>query len=186
MQIVKQWKTSFFALLIGTNVVSAEATTIGKSPVWHEWQVVGTAQLTVFIFDVYSSQLLSPNGKYAASNDISPHPLALEIHYQRNISSQQLIDATEEQWRELGYQSSQIMPWVKTVEGIFPNIEQGQSLTYVTDGRVGQFFYANGEVDLYQIGQIEDEQLNDAFLAIWLSPETEYPELRKQLIGENQ
>ena len=33
---------------------------------------------------------------------------------------------------------------------------------------------------------IDDESLNDAFLAIWLSPKTEYQTLRQQLLGMNR
>ena len=32
----------------------------------------------------------------------------------------------------------------------------------------------------------EDEAFNDAFLAIWLSPNTDYPKLRQGLIGNNR
>ncbi|EPE8512989.1 chalcone isomerase family protein, partial [Vibrio alginolyticus] len=41
-----------------------------------------------------------------------------------------------------------------------------------------------GDVQVKNVGIIEDERMNDAFLAIWLSPNTEFPKLRKQLIGQ--
>ncbi|NVJ56624.1 MAG: chalcone isomerase family protein, partial [Vibrionaceae bacterium] len=104
------------------------------------------------------------------------------IDYQRDISSQQLLEATDEQWQKLGYQTPMRKQWLVQLKTIFPDIKKGQQLAYVTDGKTGQFYYQHkGQVDA--IGSISDETLNDAFLAIWLSPNTQYPKLRKQLIG---
>jgi hypothetical protein len=57
---------------------------------WSSWPSVGQAQLTVFIFDVYQSQLKTPSGYYYLAKDITPHPLALSIDYHRTISQIQL------------------------------------------------------------------------------------------------
>ncbi len=151
---------------------------------WQQWNVVGEAQLSVLFFDIYTSTLRSPDGKYLSSSDVSPHPLALAIEYQRDISRQQLLDATIEQWRHLGFNAQDIEPWSRVMGNIFPNVEVGQQLAYVTNGRSGQFYYAKRDQNAEPIGYINDEQLNDAFLAIWLSPDTEYPALRRKLIGE--
>lgn len=154
---------------------------------WSRWPSVGQAQLTIFIFDVYQSRLLAPSGKYLLHDDITPHPLALSIDYQRDISQQQLLDATLEQWLEMGYEKGVTLDWIKALDVIFPDIEQGQNLTYVTDGSYGQFYYKPSATSAPElIGTVNDEALNDAFLAIWLSPNTSYPELRSQLIGMNK
>jgi hypothetical protein len=137
----------------------------------------------MLFFNIYHSQLLSPNGSYRLEPDISPHPLALSITYQRDISQQQLVDATLEQWQKLGYQPSVTQRWVNQLEHIFPDIQSGNNLTYVTDGVKGQFYFSPVERNHQLIGVIEDEAFNDAFLAIWLSPQTEYPRLRERLIG---
>ncbi|WP_159738876.1 chalcone isomerase family protein [Vibrio atypicus] len=154
---------------------------------WSSWPSVGQAQLTVFIFDVYQSQLKTPSGYYSLAEDITPHPLALSIDYQRDISQNQLLDATEEQWEKLGYQPEDRSLWVDRLDQIFPDILEGENLTYVTDGQSGYFYYRKAsDQEPALIGTIEDEELNDAFLAIWLSPKTTYPDLRAQLIGPTQ
>lgn len=154
---------------------------------WSGWPSVGQAQLSVFIFDVYQSRLLAPDGTYRLQQDISPHPLALSIDYQRDISQKQLIEATLEQWHEMGYEEGITMEWIRELAPIFPDIEQGQNLTYVTDGTNGKFYYQPSPSSMPElIGLVNDEVLNDAFLAIWLSPNTTYPELRSQLIGMNK
>ncbi|KJY83216.1 periplasmic protein [Vibrio galatheae] len=174
------------ACLVLASDAFASSPTNSESESWRKWTQVGQAQLTVFLFDIYRSQLFTPSGHYALEQDISPHPLALSITYQRDISQQQLLDATLKQWAKLGYQKSKTSEWATKLETIFPDIEQGNNLTYVTDGSTGRFYYSHSEASQQLIGSIDEETFNDAFLAIWLSPETAYPQLRDGLIGRNQ
>lgn len=178
-------------LLTGTflffHCVTASATGIAgviSQDDWKAWKPVGQAQLSVFFFDVYTSTLLTPSGQYEISQDLSPHPLALNIEYQRSISQAQLLDATYDQWLKLGYDQAQAKDWINRLGTIFPSVKKGQQLTYVTNGQSGQFYYSVGLPNDRLLGRIDDEQLNDAFLAIWLSPETEYADLRRELIGK--
>ncbi|MFN1531932.1 MULTISPECIES: chalcone isomerase family protein [Vibrio] len=169
-------------------VMPSQAQTItGTSalPMWQQWQTVGEAQLTWFVFDVYKSTLKAPDGQYLVSNDVSPHPFALEINYQRDISKQQLLDVTDEQWQKLGFTQAYRQAWISKFDTMFPNIKKGDELTYLTDGKTGRLIYRQAGSKPYQIvGYVKDERLNDAFLSIWLSPKTEFPKLRKQLIGQ--
>lgn len=150
---------------------------------WQNWQPVGQAQLSFLFFDVYQSTLLTPSGTYQQAFDVTPHPLALSIKYQRSISQQQLLDATLEQWQKLGFSAQDSRVWIKQLATIFPDIKTGQTLTYITNGTTGYFVYSPQPNQQQQIGMITDESLNDAFLSIWLSPKTEYSDLRKRLIG---
>ncbi len=172
-------------LLLATKVSAVEVTSTHNEE-WQQWPVVGQATLSWLWLDIYSSQLRSPSGEYVQDNDITPHPMALEIHYMRDITNAQFIDATEEQWQNLGYDQQQINSWLLQLGGIFPSVKIGEALVYVTDGRIGKFIYVPNGKDSQQIGQVTDERLNDAFLAIWLSSKTEYQELRQQLIGMNR
>lgn len=153
---------------------------------WNDWPVVGQAQLSWLFFDVYQSQLLSPKGEYLVSQDVTPHPIALRIKYQRDISRKQLLDATAEQWQKMGYSRVKNSNWIEALSDIFPSIEDGDELVYVTDGSSGTFYFHSGTQRMLNVGSIQDEELNDAFLAIWLSPKSEYPQLRAQLIGANR
>lgn len=156
---------------------------------WNNWTAVGEAQLSFLFFDIYQSMLLTPTGEYQLSNDVSPHPLALSITYQRQISQQELLDATVEQWQKLGYSRREMTSWHRTLQTVFPNVKKGHQLIYVTNGKSGQFYSRKSATDNANgnlIGQVDDESLNDAFLAIWLSPETQYPKLRENLLGINR
>ncbi|WP_083628872.1 chalcone isomerase family protein [Vibrio panuliri] len=151
---------------------------------WQSWQQVGQAQLSILFFDIYQSRLLTPSGIYQQQSfDVTPHPLALTIEYQRNISQEQLLDATFEQWLKLGFAKQDAKRWIDQLSAIFPDIKSGQTLTYVTNGSTGKFVYSPQPSQSRHIGSISDESLNDAFLSIWLSPKSEYADLRRQLIG---
>ncbi|WP_045465290.1 chalcone isomerase family protein [Vibrio hyugaensis] len=187
----RNWKQNLTNSLLMTAllfVMPSQAQTItGTSALqmWQQWQTVGEAQLTWFVFDVYKSTLKAPDGQYLVSNDVSPHPFALEINYQRDISKQQLLDVTDEQWQKLGFTQAYRQAWISEFDTMFPNIKKGDELTYLTDGKTGQLIYRQAGSKPYQIvGYVKDERLNDAFLSIWLSPKTEFPKLRKQLIGQ--
>lgn len=152
---------------------------------WTKWPKVGEAQLTWFIFDIYRSELLAPDGQYVQSDDVTPHPMALKITYQRDISREQLLDATLDQWEEMGVDESTRRRWIATLYDIFPDVEENHQLVYVTDGFVGAFYSLVPSQPIKQVGYIADETLNDGFLSIWLGSNTQFPELRSQLIGMN-
>ncbi len=175
-------------LLMGTSLQAQTVNSssgMSNSSDWREWKTVGEAKLTWFIFDIYTSRLKTPDGEYKLSGDISPHPFALEINYQRDISKQQLLDVTDEQWQKLGFTDSYRRQWISNLNTLFPEIKKGDELTYLTDGKVGQLIYRQAGKSVDQtLGYVRDEKLNDAFLSIWLSPNTAYPKLRKQLIGQ--
>ncbi|CAM2973412.1 chalcone isomerase family protein [Vibrio mytili] len=168
-----------------SNNEAKDAAMHNDSQRWRDWKTVGEAQLTWFIFDVYSSRLKSPNGQYMVSDDVSPHPFALEIRYQRDISKQQLLEVTEEQWQKLGFDQVSRSNWISELNKMFVDVRKGDELTYLTDGKTGQLIYRQAnDATYYKRGVVSDESMNDAFLSIWLSPRTEYPLLRKQLIGQ--
>ncbi|KFE00270.1 hypothetical protein DN34_195 [Vibrio cholerae] len=112
--------------------------------------------------------------------------MALEIRYLRDISSKQLVDATEDQWRKLGFTAPQTQAWLKQLQQILPDVSTGDRLVYVSDGQCGEFFFSRQQQTERSVGRIDDEAFNDAFLSIWLSPQTEYLTLRNQLIGMNR
>ncbi|WP_061015861.1 chalcone isomerase family protein [Vibrio splendidus] len=107
---------------------------------------------------------------------------ALKLEYYRSIDSKDLVDATEDQWNKLGYSNSNIQRWLKPLYAMWPNVEEGSTLTIrVAEDNVSRFYF-----DEQPIGIIQDKQFGEAFLAIWLSENTSEPALRKQLLGLNK
>jgi hypothetical protein len=109
----------------------------------------------------------------------------LQIRYERSISSQQLIDATVKQWLLQGVDVDVANQWAQRLNQLFPGVQEDDRLLYVTDGTSGEFFFSKQLEPFTLLGKIDTEQFNDAFLAIWLSPKTEYPNHRLALIGKN-
>ncbi|WP_197413053.1 chalcone isomerase family protein [Vibrio sp. MEBiC08052] len=155
-----------------------------SSKPWTDWPIVGQATLSWLWFDIYSSQLRTPDGHYEqVQRDVAPHPLALELRYLRDISSKELLEETQAQWERLGYDTAQSDAWLTVLAEMMPSVKTGVRLAYVTDGRSGQLYYFPLQGQQRLLGKVENKQLNDAFLSIWLSPNAEYPKLRNQLIG---
>ncbi len=165
------------------NTVREDKPVLQDTTAWESWPTVGQATLSWFLFDIYNSELKSPTGRYLQGSDITPHPMALSIVYRRDITKQQLIEATAEQWLHLGYSQESQKPWLKQLNSIYPDIKEGERLVYITDGAAGEFHFYGKNKPSQRLGEVESEQFNDAFLSIWLAPETEYPKLRAKLIG---
>lgn len=152
---------------------------------WRQWRIVGEAQLSWLFFDIYQSRLLTSTGRFEQGADVSPHPLALEINYLRDISQKDLLKATQQQWQKLGFAKAAQQRWIAVLSELFPDVQAGDSLTYLTDGQTGQLMFKRlAQSDYEVIGYVADEELNDAFLSIWLSPQSNYAQLRQQLIGQ--
>lgn len=153
---------------------------------WTQWPLVGKARLSWFVFDVYDSQLRSPSGQYQVNMPSMDQPLALELTYLRSISAQQLLEATQEQWVKMGYQQQKITPWLSQLASVFPDVEKNDVLALVSEGQRCQFYQRqSGQVSMTASKQFEQADLCQAFLAIWIGSQTQYPKLRQALIGVN-
>ncbi|MEA9392549.1 hypothetical protein SJI19_18720 [Acerihabitans sp. TG2] len=148
---------------------------------WSQWQQVGRATLSWGPFAVYHSTLLTPDGNYHAQT----WPQVLVIHYLRSIDRQALVNATEEQWQALGLMAdAQKNGWLETLKKTWPDVRHGSEIMFLADEHGGQFYdRLPNSVITRPIGQPLSPQFRDAFLAIWLSPATQYPDLRSKLIG---
>lgn len=149
---------------------------------WLNWRKVGDASLTWGPFSIYTSQLRTPDGRYTGLQQDQ----ALIITYQRRIDSEELVDATREQWQALGIVDSepQSTQWLQMLSRIWPNVDVGSQLAFVIHDRQGQFWYrASAQPYFSRLGSVQSIAFSDSFLAIWLSSRSQYPELRQQLLG---
>ena len=181
-----KWFIGMFFIFVWHSTALASAPNWQDETKWENWPTVGKASLSWLFLSLFKSELKTPSGSYEESTDITPHPMALSIVYQRDITKEQLIAATKKQWQKLGYDKKLQEQWVIELESIYISVQQGERLVYITNGVNGEFhFYKNnkqGEI----LGEITNESLNDAFLSIWLSPSTEYPSHRASLIGSTK
>lgn len=134
---------------------------------------VGQARLSLLWLDIYDARLLSLDGSYNSGDA----PLLLELTYHRAVSSQDLVDETLSQLD--GRFDKTAVP-LKQLNDLLPSVEAGDQLAFYLkpDGRGSIYF--NREY----LGELADADFNRAFLDIWLAPDSEYPELTRQLIGK--
>ncbi|MBB1201813.1 hypothetical protein EGM70_16145 [Enterobacteriaceae bacterium 89] len=150
---------------------------------WLSWRKVGEATLTWGPFTVYHSQLFTPDGHYrTASSD-----QALVITYLQNIDRDDLVEATREQWQAQGIlmREPQSSAWLQMLKSLWPDVHSGTQLAFVIEDNQGQFWYraTAAEKNFSPLGPPQPALFSRSFMAIWLDPHTQYPELRQRLIG---
>lgn len=141
------------------------------------WLEVGRARLSVLFFDVYDSRLKTPSGQYEGYQE----PVALEIHYLRDIKGSALVTQTVREWESLGLSPEIYEPYLKPLESLLPDVKKGDSLTFIVLPGGSNTFYYNGQT----LGGLDDPTFGQHFLNIWLSPNTSRPKVRAQLLGSN-
>ena len=140
--------------------------------------LAGSGRLRVFGFLVYEARLWT--APQFQPERFGAHPFALEILYARTISASMLADATLKQMQALDAPSGvRQSEWLQALQGAFPDVKAGDRLTGVHLPDKGLRLYFNGQLHK----SIDDAMLSESFFAIWLSPATQEPRLRAQLLG---
>ena len=142
-----------------------------------EFKKVGAAKLEVLFWDIYISELYSPDGRFVPEN----YPIALKIRYLRDIKARSLVERTAEEWSKLGYSEQQINAWLANIQDLWPDIRKGDELLLVIDQQGQSQFYYNDTA----LGLVPDPTFGAGFAAIWLDEKSSYPDLRAQLIGKD-
>lgn len=140
------------------------------------YQVVGEGNMYWYIFNLYNAKLLTPSGYYKKNN----WPVALELSYNKNIKKDNLIRATESEWKRM--EISYLSQWLITLNDIWPSVNSGDRLTLHIDNCGNSHFYYNDNL----IGSINNAEFSRAFLTIWLSEKSHNQSLRKKLTGVNK
>lgn len=137
---------------------------------------VGQGEMSWLFIDLYQAALYSSSGKYQDK----VYPQALKISYRRDIDKDDLVTATQKQWKKLSLDDALYQPWLKKLTQLWPDIQKGDELVFMVETDGGGLFYHNNQL----LGGVNSKQFSNAFLSIWLSPKTTEPKLRRQLIGE--
>ena len=142
-----------------------------------EFKSVGQSRFEYYFWDVYDAKLATPSGNY----QFGQHPVKLSLTYLRDFAAKDIVKATNEQWQHLG-KTDLLGKFDQQLLALWPDIKEGETLSFITDTQGIGTFYHNDT----KLGGIDDSQFADNFLAIWLSPKTSQPDMRKQLIGEQK
>ncbi len=139
-------------------------------------QSSGKSELSWFLISVYEAQLFTTSGQFVYGQ----YPQALEIEYYRNITKENLIKATKDQWEEQAIKHPDLNEWLVQLEQVFPDVKPEDKLVFSVDKIGNNQFFLNDK----PIGKIANKDFSQLFLDIWVSEKTTYPDLRLELIGE--
>ncbi|WP_163937650.1 hypothetical protein [Paraferrimonas sp. SM1919] len=162
---------SFFVFLI----VIFSAFSYSHQQTYNDWKTVGSAKLKVLFWDIYTAELLTPDGRYSNLEQ----PLKLKLTYWRDIDRQVLTDETRNQWQKLGLYDQSDESWLTEINQLFPNIRKGEELTLVRLEDQQVLLLHQG----IELARLENSQQVNDFFAIWLSENSNYPKLTKKLTG---
>ena len=141
----------------------------GNGQPWQEW---GSGEMRYFGFRLYRATL------WIAGSDISSAPHALTLHYRRDISRDQLVNASLDEMRRLGGDTAAPERWKADLERVFPNVKEGERIIGLHLPGVGARFFHEGK----PTGEVKDAEFARRFFAIWLDPRTRSPEVREKLL----
>ena len=136
---------------------------------------VGTGRMRFWFWSVYDATLYAPHGTWRANR-----PYALKLDYLRALNGKAIADRSAEEIRKLGFaDEARLAVWLADMRTIFPDVDEGRSLTGIYHPKLGTRFYDGGR----SIGRIADPEFGRWFFGIWLSKKTSAPDLRAQLLG---
>nr|WP_241664428.1 chalcone isomerase family protein [Ningiella ruwaisensis] len=136
---------------------------------------VGEARLEVLFWDIYDAKLIAPDGEFDRSK-----PFALSLTYLRDFEGENIASRSVDEMRKQGMKNEvKLAKWFEKMRQVFPNVNEGETLTGVVDANRHSHFYFNDE----KLGTIEDEEFTQWFFDIWLSEQTSEPKMREQLLG---
>lgn len=169
--------TTLLALVSAGAPVQASAPDTSFSSALQGKQVVGSARLRVWGFDVYDMRLKAGPGFDTAR--FADGPLALELSYLRNLKGADIAARSIEEMRNLEtIAPAQAELWLDAMRKLFPDIKKGDRLAGVHQPGRGAVFYLNDRL----LGEVADPRFSRLFFGIWLSPKTSQPAMRETLL----
>lgn len=140
-------------------------------------EIVGSQRFTYYFWDVYTATLFAPEGKWTPNK-----PFALKLDYVRNLKGKKIAQRSIDEMRQQGVSDEEkLNEWMSQMDDIFPDVDEGDTLTGVATESRHSAFYFNGRL----VGTIEDEDFTRHFFNIWLGEKTSEPEFRHALLNGN-
>lgn len=136
---------------------------------------VGETRLRVLFMRIYDAALFTRSGEFNGME-----PMVLAIEYARDISAQQLVDQTRDEWQRMALFDENSEQWLEQLAAMWPNVSSGDCLIAArTESGKTQFFSAQAP-----LGEINDPEFAEKFFAIWLAENARFRRSRDELIGE--
>lgn len=138
-------------------------------------KAVGQGTLKYAFFRIYEATLYAPSGDWRADR-----PFALEVQYHRGFDAKALARASSDLMERQGFADRERLgEWRLAMEGIFPDVESGTTLTAIRRANGSSAFFSGGKA----LGSVADSLFSKWFFGIWLGDDTAMPDLREGLLG---
>jgi hypothetical protein len=138
----------------------------------------GEGRLNFLGLRVYGARLWVRDGFDADA--FIRHPLALELEYARELSGRRIAERSLVEMKKVAeVPEARSAAWLASMEATFPDVKAGDRITGVYRPDEGMRFFVNGKAG----GEIGDAAFAQGFIAIWLSPRSSEPALRRALLG---
>ena len=144
-------------------------------------RLVGQQRLTYWGFDIYDASLW-------ASTPFAPEAwakqnLVLKLRYLRDFKGTDIAQRSiDEMQGQRPLTPAQLKSWSSTLQSLIPNVRNGESITGVYQPDKGLQLLHQDRL----LGELNDTELAQRFLGIWLAPETSQRQLRQQLLARAQ
>jgi hypothetical protein len=139
---------------------------------------MGSGTLRWFGLRIYDGQLWSAVD--SKTYDYKRDPAWLELKYARDFDGKDIAERTIDEMQEIGAGTEvQRQGWEVKLASIFPNVKKGHTLSALFIPGKGVQFFRNG----LPLAKVDDPEMAEAFMGIWLDPKTTAPEMRRELIG---
>ena len=141
-------------------------------------KLMGYGTLRWFGLRVYDGQLWS--NTEPENFNYKRDPAWLELKYARDFDGSDIAERSIDEMEEIGAGTEvQRQGWLVKLTEIFPDVKKGHTLSALYQPGKGMQFFRNG----LPLAKINDAELAEAFMGIWLDPKTSAPEMRRELIG---
>ena len=88
-------------------------------------KTIGEGSYRYLFWQLYDARLASVDGKFTDYENSSP--LLLELTYKRDISREQFIDATVDEWKKLGRSTkTQQTAWASRLAILWQDVKKGE------------------------------------------------------------
>ena len=136
---------------------------------------VGSATLSFLGFTVYRGRLFTEEGRSFAPGE----PVALEIIYNRDFSAEQMLDTTRSELERVEPGRPGQDALVDRLADCFRDVSRGDQFLAASESPDRLRLWLNGT----QTCDVRGDEIGKRFLSIWLSDNSRFPRLSRQLRG---
>lgn len=170
-----------FGMLVSVDLKEGRSEAVSQKPPELEGVIqsdtpYGETLLSKMVFDVYNIALWTDSPTWSQESKY-----ALSIQYLMDFTKDQLVEMTLDEMKRLGAPFD-VNQYRSQLEKLFKDVKEGDRITATFSPQGKTTIYYNGVMQ----GAIENPDFTRFFGAIWMSENTQEPEMRKNLLRKQK